>query len=131
MRWSIENDQDISFWYDNWIENKNLIELLNLQDVDGLDPDLKLSAFIQNKKWNLQKLHQTIHNQVILETISGIPIPNVEVSDQLYRGLTSSGLFSIHSVMALIQGSPTDNWQPWDFKWIWAIDTMPQIKIFL
>ena len=105
MRWSIGNGHDISFWYDNWIENKNLIELLNLQDVDGLDPCMKLSEFIQDKKWNLHKLQQTIHNQLILEKIIGIPLSNVEVRDELYWGLTNSGFFSTQSVVSLIQGS--------------------------
>ena len=77
------------------------------------------------------KLHQTIHNQLIIEKIIGIPISNVEVRDEIYWGLINSGTFSIQSVMALIQGLPVDNRQPWEFKWIWAIDTMPKIKIFL
>jgi len=86
MRWSVGNGQDISFWCDNWIENKNLVELLSLQDVDGLDPSLKLSDFIQEKKWNLHKLQQTIPNQLILEKINGIPLSNVDARDELYWG---------------------------------------------
>jgi len=112
MRWSVGNGHDISFWYDNWVANQNLVELLNLQDEGGLDPDLKVSAFIQNKQWNLQKLQQIISNQVILETICGIPIPKLEVCDKLYWGLTSSGLFSIQSVMTLIQDNRPDQCRP-------------------
>ena len=116
---------------DNWIENKNLVELLSLQDVDGLDPGLKLSDFIQEKKWNLHKLQQTIPNQLIIEKIIGIPLPNVEARDELFWGFTSSGIFSIQSAMSLTQGSSADIRPTWDYKWIWAIDTMPKIKIFL
>jgi len=131
MRWSVGTGQDISFWFDNWIENQNLIELLNLQDVDGLDPRLKLSEFIQDKKWDFHKLQQTIPNQMILEKIMGIPLTHTETRDELYWALTSSGRFSIQSALSIIQGSTTANSQSWDYKWIWAIDTMPKIKIFL
>ena len=53
----------------NWVENKNLIELLNLQDVAGLDPGPKLSDFIQDKKWNFHKLQQFVPNQMILKKL--------------------------------------------------------------
>jgi len=116
MRWSVGDGHDISFWYDNWVENKNLIELLNLQDVAGLDPGPKLSDFIQDKKWNFHKLQQLIPNQMILETIIGIPIANAETPDELYWGLTSSGIFSKKSAMSLIQGSSANIRRPWNYK---------------
>jgi len=46
MAWSVGNDNDISFWYDNWIENKNLIELLNMTEDSQPNPQTTVSAFI-------------------------------------------------------------------------------------
>ena len=79
--WSVGNGNYIFFWYDNWIENKNLIELLDLSGVTGLDPQTKVSKFIQDKKLNLHKLYKTISNHFLVQKIIGIPISNVEVRD--------------------------------------------------
>jgi len=48
---------DISFWYDNWIDNKNLIQHLDIQDDSCLDPWIKVSEFIINGPWDIQKLN--------------------------------------------------------------------------
>ena len=60
MVWNVRNGKDISFWYDNLIENRYLHDLLNLRDADNLNPSTKVYEFIQNKQWNLRKLSQHI-----------------------------------------------------------------------
>jgi len=32
MVWNVGDGNDISFWYDNWIENRCLLDLLKLED---------------------------------------------------------------------------------------------------
>jgi len=56
MVWKVATGETISFWFDNWIRNHNLIQLLGIEDVSILDPGLTVSAFISNKRWNIDKL---------------------------------------------------------------------------
>ena len=39
--WHIGNGDKISFWYDNWIENKNLIEILEVDEATIPSPHAK------------------------------------------------------------------------------------------
>ena len=55
--WKVGIGTDISFWYDNWIDNKNLIQHLDIQDDSCLDPWIKVSEFIINGPWDIQKLN--------------------------------------------------------------------------
>ena len=43
----------------------------------------------------------------------------------------SSGFFTTKSAAWLAQGYSLSNRPPWQCKWIWNIDTMPKIKVFL
>jgi len=60
MIWIVWDGHDISFWYDNWIENQSLRELLNLDDDTSLNPSIKVSDFIRNKQNDTCKLLQAI-----------------------------------------------------------------------
>ena len=56
--WQIGNGNKVSFWHDNWIENKNLIDILEVDEATMPSPHAKVSDFIQpDKTWNLTKLN--------------------------------------------------------------------------
>jgi len=46
--WTIGDRKDISFWQDNWIENMNLMDLLQIEDHNAVDLELKVSDFIED-----------------------------------------------------------------------------------
>ena len=48
--WHIGNGDKISFWYDNWIENKNLIDILEVDEATIPSPHAKVSDFINRIK---------------------------------------------------------------------------------
>jgi len=48
---------EISFWYDYWIEPQSLIELVGLNNYVYPDPNIKVSQFIHNAQWDAQKLN--------------------------------------------------------------------------
>jgi len=73
--WTIGDGKDISFWRDNWIENRNLLDLLKIEDHDIVDVELKVSDFIEDKQWNGHKLNLYLRNRDIVQKIIGIPIP--------------------------------------------------------
>ena len=84
--WTISDGKDISFWQDIWIENTSLMDLLEIEDQDMMNFDLKVSDFIQHKQWNIQRLRLFINNQDIVHKIIGIPIPVTEIKDSFYWG---------------------------------------------
>jgi len=49
MIWNVGHGNDISFSYDNWIENRRLIEkILNLEEDIQLNPRTKVSEIISD-----------------------------------------------------------------------------------
>jgi len=46
VMWQIGNGESISFWYDNWIENKNLIEILDVDEATIPSSHAQVSDFI-------------------------------------------------------------------------------------
>jgi len=131
MVWCVGDDRDILFWLDNWIENKSLLDILRLEGNMISNPAAKVCEFIRNKQWNVRLLAQTINNSAIVQKIIGIPIPFTEVKDSFCWGLNSSSSFSTKTTTWLGHGSHLLEDPPWPFKWIWKIDTMPKIKIFI
>ena len=84
MVWRVERGNEISFWYDNWIELQNLVELLGLHDGVQLDPSIRVSEFIHNAQWNVQKLTQTLQCLQIIKKIVGIVLPIIDSNDSFY-----------------------------------------------
>jgi len=55
--WKVEKGDTISFWYDNWIENHNPVDIMNISDRNIPDWNATVNEFIQqNASWNISKL---------------------------------------------------------------------------
>jgi len=130
MVWTIGDGKDISFWKDNWLDTKSLSDLVDLRAHHVLDENIRVSEFIANRNWNVTKLQIIIQQPAIIQKILGIPIPLVDTRDSYCWGLSSTGEFTTRSAIWLAHGVETDAC-PWPFKWLWKIDTMPKIKVFL
>jgi len=79
----------------------------------------------------MTKLHQYVQNHSVLLKIKGLDIPMNEIEDSFYWGLSSSGEFTTKSATWLAHNCHPSGNQDWDHKWIWKINTMPKIQIFL
>lgn len=74
--WKVGNGQQISFWNDNWVENRNLVDILDLNNESISQSRVKVSEFIINQsQWNILLLNQVLNNHPIVHKIKGIPIP--------------------------------------------------------
>ena len=132
LMWQIGNGESISFWSDNWIENKNLIDIIHADEATIPRPHAKVSEFIQHDRtWNITALAATLGNHPILKAIHGIIIPAHTKPDTFCWGLNTSGNFSTKSAMWIAHDQSIHELPDWDFKWIWKTNTMPKIKIFL
>ena len=70
------------------------MKIMTLEEDANLDLETKVSEFIKNGQWNLQKLNQSLNNHPIIQKNIGIPIPLIEIRDSFCWGLNSSGSFS-------------------------------------
>jgi len=93
----VGDGRDTLFWQDNCVENKNLLELLEIEEHDRIDRNLTVSEFIKDKSWNIHKLSQYIRNQEIVQKIIGIPLPISHIKDSFCWGLSSTGKFTTNS----------------------------------
>jgi len=58
-------------------------------------------------------------------------MPVTETNDSFCWGLSNSGAFTTKSATWLAHGDNSSERLPWQYKWIWNINTMPKIKVFL
>jgi len=60
--WKLGRGDKMTLWFDNWMDNCNLIDLLNIQAKSIIDPNATVGDFINhNKSWNVAKLNQVVH----------------------------------------------------------------------
>ena len=54
--WKIGKGDEISFWFDNWIDNRNLVEILGVSEDSDAHPEVKVCEFIRdNLEWDVPK----------------------------------------------------------------------------
>jgi len=65
--WKLEKGNHISFWFDNWIENKKLADILDLDHKNISHPKAELSDFIVHKsQCNIPRLNQVLRNHPVI-----------------------------------------------------------------
>lgn len=71
LRWNLGNGQDISFWYDSWLD-KPLISQVNLSYI--ICRNVKVCDFIRQGNLNIEKLMECLP-PIVVNQILGVPIP--------------------------------------------------------
>jgi len=131
MRWKVGNGSSINFWTDSWCSEDSLVTMLDLDPSSLPEADIKVSAFITpGKQWDTPKLRHLVPNDIV-QHIQSIPLPYTDVGDSFCWGYPSSGDFSTKSATWRAHENIGRNQADWQFKWIWNLDIMPKIKIFL
>ena len=101
--WTVGNGKDIYFWQENWIETRSILDLLDLEDDDSVDLGLKVNEFIEDKQWNVHKLHIVLRSPALVQKVLGVPLRLTDINDSFCWGLSSSGSFTTKSAW-LAQG---------------------------
>ena len=130
LRWTIGTGENISFWRDNWLDNSNLVEILGKDSSMLSDPDCTVSDY-SRENLDHTKLQIVLNNNPITHKILGIPIPIIKQEDTYCWGLTDLGTFSTRFATWATHKSFGYKDVAWSFKWIWQLNIMPKIKIFL
>ena len=131
MRWKVGNGRSIQFWTDAWCAEDNLVDLLKLEITNLMEADIKVSEFITSEKqWDTNKLRRYVPNDIV-QRIRGIPIPYTNVEDSFCWGYTGSGDFSTKSATWRAHENIRRDHPTWPYSWIWKLDVMPKVKIFM
>ena len=71
--WKVGKGDQISFWFGNWIENRNLVEIIELDEDNIPYPNAKVFDYItQQKQWDILHLKFVLKNHPIVQKIQGI-----------------------------------------------------------
>jgi len=54
IRWKVGNGNNISFWWDNWIDNTNLLEILDIDTSTLTSPNLNICEIITSEHLGCQ-----------------------------------------------------------------------------
>jgi len=76
--------EKISFWVDNWVENKSLLKIIGMDPSVIPNLDLKVSEFITpTGDWNVRLLKSTLNHHPIIQKIIGIALPIFQREDSI------------------------------------------------
>ena len=122
----------MSFQFDNWTENRNLIKITRIDEEKVFEPEAKICDFITQQSLQDILLPKVVfNNRPIIQKIQGFLIPIHELEDSFCWGLNSSSNFSTKSTTWAVHGVQLHETSNWPFNWIWKVDTTPKIEIFL
>jgi len=131
IRWKVVDGTKIHFWLDNWCANENLISLLNISDISQIDPSLMVSHFItEAQEWDVLKLTELL-DDVSLQLILVTPIPSNQIPDSVCWRPSGNRDFSTKTATWAAHGIDLKNSPSWEYGWIWKLDIMPKLKVFL
>ena len=126
------NGDQILLWWDHRIDNTRLVDLLDLELSSIDNPQLRVSNFItRNRCWDEPAIRLLIHQDDIIEKILGIPLPQFPTEDSFCWGFTGTGQFSMKTATWATHDSFQVEVPKWPFAWIWNLNILPRIKIFL
>jgi len=82
IRWNVGNGKNITLWRDNWVDSRNLVEVMN-KDIALLpNPKCTVSKLIKaDRTWNVNKLRQITTNAEVVEKVLGTPLPQFNIDD--------------------------------------------------
>ena len=70
------------FWWDNWCDHTNLVELFGLDPTSIQNPELRVCDFITNDKcWDSAKIQSLVSREDIVQKMIGIPLLHMESED--------------------------------------------------
>ena len=131
VRWKVGNGRSIRFWTDIWCAEESIAAMLHLDPDTLADPNKLVQDFITpDKQWDMSKLESLLPSH-IRQKIHRIPIPITDVADSFCWGYSGSGGFTTKSATWKAHDNIPKAQPVWKFHWLWKLDVMPKIKIFL
>jgi hypothetical protein len=117
----------ISVWYDKWIDNVYLCNVVPYVDIS--DTDLRLCDLFENEVWNFNKLYTQLHS-FYQDCIRSITIDS-DVDDKLIWSGSSNGIYSAsHGYRWLDQHLNQQVETNTTWSWIWRLPITENLRHF-
>lgn len=129
--WNVGNGEDVRFWLDQWLPNKeNLINYCNL-DPNSEELQLPIAHYITyNGEWNWTLIENFLPREVILH-IENYPTPSILYDDDEFKwGGTPDGMFTTKSAY-LSQHTMQNRGNNTDFKFVWKWKGIERIRTLI
>ncbi|KAK7282258.1 hypothetical protein RIF29_10902 [Crotalaria pallida] len=120
---------DLSFWYDKWIPNCYLCELVDYVHIT--DSALRVKDVWLNGAWHLSGLY-TPRNNHVRELINSIPVPCASVCQDTVVWIgNSDGIYTVSSAYRWL-GESLKGWccHPGSSSWVWRLKVPAKIQFF-
>ncbi|XP_057246695.1 uncharacterized protein LOC130589452 [Beta vulgaris subsp. vulgaris] len=119
LRWQVGNGIKINFWYDNWVFQHPIADLVS--PVSG-SFHMTVSDFISQRSiWNIAKLACFLPSHLVSQ-VAELFLPSEAQEDELVWGLSSDGEYSVKSGALLVQGLVGSDVPKVSFSWIWKLN---------
>ncbi|XP_043703245.1 uncharacterized protein LOC122653468 [Telopea speciosissima] len=124
-RWVVGNGDSISFWYDKWINNQSIEDLLHPNQIPS-SLCAKVAAFMEEGRWTLPTtMDAALQN--VFNIIQGLNIKQSDREDCRYWAHSKSGIFSVKTAwdeLRVKKAKPAWHWA------VWNRDLHPRSSVF-
>ena len=120
--WKVGKGDKISFWLDNQIENRSLLDITGIARSEITNIDIQVGEFITPQDdWDVNLLNTTLNYHPIIQKILGTTLSVFPRDDSFCWGINSSGKFSTKSATWMAHGVYPHTASKWPFYWIWKL----------
>ncbi|KAK0586532.1 hypothetical protein LWI29_008529 [Acer saccharum] len=129
VKWRVGNGRGINFWYDNWVPTFNTLHSLSSSPLSDAMRLEKVSDYISDSIWNVQKLNAVLPWHVVSRILSIHVNSNTTAEDSVVWGLSNNGNFSVKSAYNNIFTG--GDFVDWKWKFVWKLKLPPRVLYFL
>jgi ribonuclease HI len=130
IRWVVNNGQCVSFWFDKWVGEKPIREVIQGPLLNHED-SLKVCDVVEGVgSWDLSRVSMTIPN-LTCDSIRAVPVCTTRQQEDCIAWDSSNGDFCLKMAYLLACKSPMASNTIAPSNWIWKVNTSPRIRFFL
>ncbi|KAK0586448.1 hypothetical protein LWI29_007016 [Acer saccharum] len=129
IQWRVGNGLKIFFWSDVWLPSLGKLQNFALGTLSEDQIKEKVSDYLINNEWNLQKLASVLPGSVVNRIFCIHIASNSSSEDSVIWSLSKNGNFSVSSAYGSHFKMEDDDLWKWSF--IWNLKLPPRVTFFL
>uniref|UniRef100_A0A2N9HP80 Reverse transcriptase domain-containing protein n=1 Tax=Fagus sylvatica TaxID=28930 RepID=A0A2N9HP80_FAGSY len=130
IRWVVNNGQCVSFWFDKWVGEKPIREVIQGPLLNHED-SLRVCDVVEGVgSWDLSRVSMTIPT-LTCDSIRAVPVCITRQQEDCIAWDSSNGDFCLKMAYLLACKSPTASNTIAPSNWLWKVNTSPRIRFFL
>jgi hypothetical protein len=130
IRWVVNNGQSVSFWYDKWVGDKPIRDMIQGPLLSHEDSFRVCDVVEGVGAWDLSRVSMTIPSP-ICDSIRAVPVCSTGQQEDCIAWDSCNGDFCLKRAYLLACNSPASSSIVSSSNWIWKVFTSPRICFFL